>query len=116
MPPAKRPDHYLTPEQERIVRRALIAGATRREAAALIGITRQRLDTRMRDQLADLRVGRGRGGGRQWPHSQQYSGGDWDINEAEIARRAAEIRATWSEEMANDRRLYFSGPIDDVIV
>ena len=84
----------LSPEQEAIVREALIGGATRCEAAALIGITRQLLDTRLRagEQLGDLRVGRGRrrGGGaaERGP----------DPTPEEIAFRAAMIRRSWGPE------------------
>lgn len=47
------------------MRAALAAGESRDRAAALAGISRRRLDGRLRDQLADVRVGRGRGGGRR---------------------------------------------------
>lgn len=97
-----RPPHYLTAQQERAVRAALKRGASRDDAAALIGITRSHLDTRLRDQLRDLRVGQGR--------RSTADGGDWDLTEEEIQRRADAIRATWSEEEASTRRLNFSGP------
>jgi hypothetical protein len=88
--PYRRLPELLTPEQERIVREALVGGATRHEAAALIGITRQRLDTRLRDQLKDLRVGQGR---RERNRQPQADPEPW-----EIALRAAAIRRTWPPE------------------
>lgn len=100
----RRPAYYLTADQERTVRAAITGGATRNQAAALIGITRQHLDTRFRDQLRDLRVGQGR--------RSKDDGGDWDLTEEQIDERAAAIRATWSEGEADSRRLHFSGPGD----
>lgn len=90
--PAK-PDgrRLLTREQEMLVRRMIAAGATQAAAAAAAGVTYSRLRTRMADQLRDLRVGRGRGGGR---------GAFEDIDEHEIAARAAALRATWTPEHA----------------
>lgn len=85
-----RPPRLLTPDQERIIRDAITDGATRDEAAALAGITRQWLDTRMRDQLADLRVGRGR--------REQKQKRGIDPTPAEIAMRAAAVRSTWPPE------------------
>lgn len=82
---------WLTPQQEQTIRQALSAGATRDEAAAAAGITRSRIDTRMRDQLADLRVGRG----RRERHRQK--GGAFPTPE-EIRMATAMIRAGWSEE------------------
>lgn len=79
----------LTRSQEMAVRRLLAAGATQAEAAAAVGVTRRRLCERLRDQLADVRVGRGRGGG----------GGKFqDLEEAEIYARAAALRETWTPE------------------
>lgn len=79
----------LTPEQEATVRRMLAGGASVTEAAAAAGITVRRLRTRQADQLADLRVGRGRGGGpRRWR----------DPTPEEIAVRCAEIRRGWPPE------------------
>lgn len=105
-----RPAYYLPPAQERAIRRALRGGATRDEAAAAAGITRSLLDTRLRDQLADVRVGRGRGGGRP----TEDDGGDWDISVEEIYRRAAALRAEWTpEEEAARYNSNFSGPDAD---
>ena len=81
----------------------MTAGATRDETAALVGITRSRLDTRLRDQLADLRVGQGR---RELDRSIQP-----DPTPAEIAERSAEVRAMWSESETDLRRQNFSGPL-----
>jgi hypothetical protein len=53
----------LTPDQEREARRMLADGAGHRDVAQAIGITYRRLLTRFEDQLADAKVGRGRGGG-----------------------------------------------------
>lgn len=97
----------LTPDQEREVRAALADGATRTEAAAMIGVTRRRLDTRLRDQLADVRVGQGRRERNQRTRWQAIV----DPDEQTIAARAAAIRAGWSDEEANLRRLNFSGPL-----
>lgn len=78
---------WLTPAQEETVRKALLSGATRDEAAAAIGISRSRLDTRLRDQLSGLRVGRGRRERRRGPQP--------DPTPDEIALRAAAIRRSW---------------------
>lgn len=97
-----RPPYYFDAAVECAIRRALLSGSTREEAARLVGISRSLLDTRLRDQLADVRVGRGRRG--------RQDGGDWDIDEAEIYRRAAEIQARWTEEERESRRVgNFSG-------
>jgi hypothetical protein len=94
---------YLPRAVERAVRRLLRQGATRDEAAAAVGITRSLLDTRLRDQLADLRVGQGR---RERGRTLR------DPTPKQIAARARAIRAKWTAEEASERRLYFSGPID----
>ena len=85
----KRGAEWLTPAQEEAVRRALQAGATRDEAARLVGITRSRLDTRLRDQLRDCRVGQG----RRERHRQPQA----DPTPAEILLRAAAIRRAWPD-------------------
>ena len=101
-----RPAYYLPPYVERAVRSALARGATREQVARLVGITRSQLDTRLRDQLADVRVGQGRRG--------RQDGGEWEIDVAEIYRRAAKIQEAWSEDERESRRVgNFSGPIDD---
>lgn len=105
-PPA-RPE-LLTNEQAKKAREALLAGATRTEAAALIGVSRRRLDTRLNDQLADVRVGQGR---RERDQRSRWQAAD-DPTPEEIAARAAEIRSRWTEEEANLRRLNFSGPLE----
>ena len=73
----------LTPDQERIVREAIRDGLTQDQAAFLAGITRRLLVTRLADQLADVRVGQGRGPKRR---------GDCDPTEAEIERMKRAIR------------------------
>lgn len=55
---------WLTPEEERIVRDAYARGATSAEAAFLACISVSVLQARLRDQVADLRRGRGNGGRR----------------------------------------------------
>jgi len=96
---AKRP---LTPREERTLREALVSGATRVEAAAAAGITRQLLDTRLRDQLADVRVGQGRREQRR-----VYV----DPTPEEIEKRKLEVQALWTDADREERRLNFSGPL-----
>ena len=79
----------LSPEQEQTARRMLAAGAGHRDVAQAIGVTYRRLLTRFEDQLADVRVGRGRGGG---PRRQA------DPTPEEIAVVAAGLRRAWSDE------------------
>lgn len=88
----------LSRSQEMAVRRLLANGATQGEAAAAVGITRRRLCERLRDQLADVRVGRGRGGG---------GGRFQDLTVEEIYARAAALRETWTPE----RRLEAWNPL-----
>ena len=96
----------LEPATADRLRRLLIAGATRDEAAALVGITRRRLDTRLADQLADVRVGQGRQG-----RSRARAGEDNDPDPEEIRRRAAIVRAGWTEEEREAKWCPgFSGP------
>ena len=104
-PGDRRPGRFqpLTVEQEERVRTARAAGATRDEAAAAAGITRSRLDTRLRDQLADVRVGQGR---RERRREYVYP------TPEEIEQRKLEVQARWSEEDRAERRLNFSGPAD----
>ena len=94
LPPQCLP-RLLTPEQEATVRRAIADGYTRDEAAFEAGITPARLWARLRDQLRDVRVGRGRRGRRR----------DFvDPTPAEIAERAAAIRSRWTPEEEESRR------------
>lgn len=93
----------LTADQELLIRAALEAGMTRDEAAAAAGISRSRLDTRLRDQLADLRVGQGR---------RERRRGYVDPTPEEIEQRAAEVRARWTDDERHERRMNFSGPMD----
>lgn len=62
--PLKGQKKWLTPDQERIIREAYASGATCREAAFLAGVTERLLESRLEDQVSDLRRGRGRGGRR----------------------------------------------------
>jgi hypothetical protein len=92
IPPVK----WLTADQERLAREAFKAGATRDEAAFLAGITRRLLDTRLRDQLADVRPGRGRGGGKK---NREPPTPD------EIEQMTELIRSRWDDETRRIRRL-----------
>jgi hypothetical protein len=92
LPPQCRP-RLLTPEQEQTVRAALAAGESRDRAAALAGISRRRLDSRLRDQLADVRVGRGRGGGRRFKAQEPLP-----PSREEIRMRSAFVRENWGPE------------------
>lgn len=94
------PLRMLTPAQCRTIRKALASGATRDEAAFEAGISRRLLDTRLRDQLADVRVGRGRGGGQK---NREPPSPD------EIQRLTEIIRGRWSEETARARKCNFTG-------
>lgn len=78
----------LTDDQVATIREALAAGGTRDQAAQAAGITRSLLDRHMRPggQLPELR------GGRRWRPPAV------DPTPEEIAARAAELRAGWSEE------------------
>lgn len=98
-PPARNPRKPLTPEQCDLIRRAIRGGATRDEAAALAGIARRTLDTRLNDQLVDLRVGQG----RQSPNRRRDERGYLLSDEPDptpelIALRAAEVRRSWPPE------------------
>lgn len=97
----------LTPDQEAAVRRALADGATRDQAAAIAGITRRMLDTRLRDQLADVRVGRGRGGGH-W----QRAGQKRPPTPQEIRWAAALVRESWAPERWGVRPADILGEIE----
>ena len=79
----------LSPEQEQTARRMLAAGAGHRDVAQAIGISYRRLLTRFGDQLADAKVGRGRGGGPR-RHA--------DPTPEEISVGAAGLRRAWSDE------------------
>jgi hypothetical protein len=81
---------FLTPAEEQTIRAALAAGFTRDEAAAEVGITRSTLDARLRDQLADLRVGRGRRERRRAPQPE--------LTPDEIAYRTHLVRSRWPAE------------------
>jgi hypothetical protein len=84
-----------TRAQERIIRREIKSGATRAEAAAAAGITERSLYRALHIELSDLPPGRhGHRPDREYPPPTAFV----DIDQDEIARRAAAIRATWSEE------------------
>lgn len=88
------------------LRRLILAGATRDEAAALCGISRSLLDTRLRDQLADVRVGQGR-----QRRNRTLSGDDDGPSSDEIEQRSAQVRAGWTEDEREARWCPgFSGP------
>lgn len=82
--PLKGQKKWLTEEQERVVRKAYADGLTCREAAFIAGIPQRLLESRLDDQVADLRRGRGRGGRRGPPI---------DPTPEEIAARRAECDA-----------------------
>jgi hypothetical protein len=84
----------LTRKQEMLIRRLLAAGSTHAQAAAAAGISYRRLKTRLYDQLVDLRVGQGRGGG-----PNQFE----DLAVEEIYARAAALRETWDEATLAER-------------
>jgi hypothetical protein len=71
----------LSPEQEAAVRAAYARGATSAEAAFLAGVTVSVIQARLRDQIRDIRKGRGKGGRR---------GKAVDPTPEEIAERRAE--------------------------
>jgi hypothetical protein len=81
---------FLTAEEEQTIRAALAAGYTQDEAAAEVGITRSTPDARLRDQLADLRVGQGRRERRRAPQPE--------LTPDEIAWRAHLVRSRWPAE------------------
>ena len=82
--PARGNRTLLTPDQEAIVRDAIAKGLTQDEAAWLAGVSRRLLVTRLQDQLADVRIGQGRGRKRR---------SDVDPTEEEIEAMKAAIRA-----------------------
>ena len=90
----------LTLDQERTVRLALASGATDGEAGAAAGISDRRLYEARLHELAD--VPRNKRGPRQ---DRTYAPAEdlEDISVEEIYRRAAEIRAGWTEEEASAR-------------
>lgn len=85
----------LTRDQERAIRRAIRAGATRREAAHAAGISEWRLYLALREQELDIPAKRRgpRVGTKYRPRTEFV-----DIPEAEIYARAAELRRErWTE-------------------
>jgi hypothetical protein len=87
-PPA--PDRkLLSPEQLELARKLWAEGATRDEVCREIGVTVDRFQARLRDQLADL-PRRGRGNGWRGPTA--------DPTPAEIRMACAEFRKKWPAE------------------
>lgn len=100
---AGRERQWLTDAQLAEVRRLLAEGATQPEAAAAIGVSYRRLRSRLDDQLADVRVGRGR-------TRRGHKKTNLDIPADLIWLRAAEVRRGWSvdrwaEAASHHRRL-----------
>jgi hypothetical protein len=91
MKPSYRPaKKLLSVSQEQEARAAFAAGSTRDAVARLLGIGRSTLDARLRDQLADIRTGQGRNGGRRVAEA--------DPTEEQIRLACEAIRSGWSEE------------------
>lgn len=103
LPPQCRPQ-LLTEDQERIIREALVSGSSRDEAAWLAGISRRRLDARLRDQLRDVRVGQGRGGGAKKSDPPTRD---------EIERMCEIIRSRWTDSVRASRRRNFTGQLPE---
>lgn len=97
---AKR-SRVLTPEQERIIRRELLRGATDGEAGKAAGVSDRKLYTARLHELADLpRNKRGPRAGRTYPPPPDLE----ELSVEEIYRRAAELRASrWTEEERQQR-------------
>jgi hypothetical protein len=95
---------WLSHAEEIAVRRAIAGGATRDEAAAAAGITPARLWTRLRDQLSDVRVGRGR---------RERGVRPPDPTPEEIVERAREVRERWSQERRREASMFFNGPVSE---
>ena len=83
---------WLSPEQEQLARRLLADGVCHRDVASAVGVTYRRLLTRILDQLADAKVGQGRGGGRPRRGLRLV-----DPTPDEIATICQEIQAGWSD-------------------
>lgn len=85
----------LTTREERIIRRALRDGSTDREAGRAAGVSDRRLYEARNHELADIpRNKRGPRQDRVYEPAPEFV----DIPVEEIYRRAAEVRAAWSEE------------------
>ena len=85
----------LTADEERVIRREIAAGATDRDAAAVAGVSARRLYEARLHELRDLpRQKRGPRPGREYPPQPDFV----DLPVEEIYRRAAELRAGWTEE------------------
>lgn len=85
----------LTKREVRTIRAALRRGATRQEAACAAGVSVWRLYKARSQQLPDVPKGKpGPRPDREYPEPPEFI----DISPEEIAIRAAEVRATWSED------------------
>lgn len=85
----------LTRAEERIIRRALRNGATDREAGRAAGVSDRRLYEARLNELSDIpRNRRGPRQDRVYRPPPEFV----DISVDEIYRRAAELRAAWSED------------------
>jgi hypothetical protein len=80
---------FLTAEQLELSRKLWADGASRDEVCRAIGVTVDRFNARLRDQLADL-PRRGRGGSWRGPTP--------DPTPAEIALACAEFRKNWTAD------------------
>lgn len=98
------PRKWLTAAQERKARRLFRSGMTRDDVAEAIGVTSRRLTERLRDQLADVRVGQGGSG---------LKGRQADPSPEEISAMTAAIRERWDDATRAERWVgRFAGPID----
>lgn len=85
----------LTTREERIIRRAIARGATDYEASIEAGVSARRLYDARLCELADLpRQKRGPRPDRVYSPAPELE----EIPVEEIYRRAAEVRAAWSDE------------------
>lgn len=85
----------LTTQEERIIRRELARGATDREAGRAAGVSDRRLYSARQAELSDIpRQKRGPRPDRVYAPAPELE----EIPVEEIYRRAAALRATWSEE------------------
>lgn len=92
----------LTRDEERIIRRAIASGATDYEASLEANVSARRLYSARQAELSDLpRQKRGPRSDRVYGPAPELE----DISVEEIYRRAAELRANWTEE---ERRLRWS--------
>jgi hypothetical protein len=91
---ARYPRAWLTAAQERKARRLLAKRCTRRDVAEAIGVSYGTLVQRLRDQLADVRTGRG-GVGKNHRRA--------DPSPDEIETATAAIREGWNDATRAER-------------